>query len=271
MESPSPTWHCTTTRVQRNGNTSGKVNHTIDYSANPLQSPPWSWTRWADASQPVKGNFYTVADLDAASPFVIRQNHCALVITRQEFQWQHVALATASRKPRPIADEQRLQFTTIALEALDELYQKFPSLPRFLQDAAGCIRGRGASHFRARRVVVRVRGERRADHGVADDVAYCRSYSETRRDFCKNVTTLQPPSTPDCVPTPTALRPFSFDSRNGVKLMQGRPPHNPASISTGWLDWKAVYLHVERHGQLGPAALDIGRSKRHLKMLQTLR
>ena len=79
----------------------------------PLQSPPWSWTRWADASQQVKGNYNTVADLDAAGPFVIRQIHCALVITRQELQWQHVALATASRKPRPIADEQRLQFTTL--------------------------------------------------------------------------------------------------------------------------------------------------------------
>ena len=219
----------------------------------------------------MKGNYNTVADLNAAGPFVIRQIHCALVITRQEFQWQHVALATASRKPRPIADEQRLQFTTIALEALDELYQKFPSLPRFLQDAAGCIRGRGASHFRARRVGVRVRGERRADHGVADDVAYCRSYTETRRDFCKNVTTVQPPSTPESVPTPTALRPFSFDSRNGVKLMQRRPTRNPARIATGWLDWKAVNAHVERQGQLGPAAFDTGRSKRHLTMLQTLR
>ena len=82
---------------------------------------------------------------------------------------------------------------------------------------------------------------------------------------------LQPPSTPESVPTPTALRPFSFDSRNGVKLMQGRPPRNPARIATGWLDWKAVNLHVERQGQLGPAAFDIGRSKRHLTMLQTLR
>ena len=88
---------------------------------------------------------------------------------------------------------------------------------------------------------------RRADHGDADDVANCRSYSETRRDFCKNVTTLQPLSTPESVLTPTALRPFSFDSRNGVKLMQGKPPQNPVRKATGWLDWKAVHLHVERH------------------------